>query len=228
MPLEFATQLPGEGTALHGGRDFARPAPASPFVPTVHANFRYLTKGERWWFGGGADLTPYYPTRCRTVIHFHRRLEKASAISMQGGELREAQEDCDDYFFSSLIAVKLVGSAASSSITWTAPGRIFSLSLALAGDQFLARTFRFWNAASTSRTAPSRRHFKSIAARTMSSSTCSTTVERCSAKTGGRIESILMSLPPKVRWEYQYQVVGSGEAELTEYYLNPRTQADGD
>ncbi|MGH7170974.1 MAG: coproporphyrinogen III oxidase, partial [Gemmataceae bacterium] len=68
---EFAQQVPGEG------RDFTACGislvlhPRSPMVPTVHANFRFLTKGERQWFGGGADLTPYYPWR-EDVIHFHK------------------------------------------------------------------------------------------------------------------------------------------------------------
>src|SRR5262249_27590732 len=68
---EFAAQIPGEG------RDFTAAGvslvlhPRSPRVPTVHANFRFLTKGTRQWFGGGADLTPYYPY-CEDVIHFHR------------------------------------------------------------------------------------------------------------------------------------------------------------
>ena len=45
--------------------------PRSPLVPTVHANFRYLTHGSKAWFGGGADLTPYYPFK-EDVVHFHR------------------------------------------------------------------------------------------------------------------------------------------------------------
>ncbi len=45
--------------------------PRNPMAPTVHANFRFLTKGPRQWFGGGADLTPYYPYR-DDVIHFHQ------------------------------------------------------------------------------------------------------------------------------------------------------------
>src|SRR6266850_4350472 len=68
---ELTAQIPGEG------RDFTATGislvlhPRNPLVPTVHANWRFLTKGERQWFGGGADLTPYYPFR-EDVIHFHR------------------------------------------------------------------------------------------------------------------------------------------------------------
>jgi len=55
--------------SLGEGLDFALAAsrwfgnPRNPMAPTVHANFRYITKGDRSWFGGGADLTPYYPYR---------------------------------------------------------------------------------------------------------------------------------------------------------------------
>src|SRR5437016_4555428 len=73
---EFAKQIPGEG------RDFTACGvslllhPRNPFVPTVHMNYRFLTKGAKRWFGGGADLTPYYPFR-EDVVHFHRTLRDA-------------------------------------------------------------------------------------------------------------------------------------------------------
>src|SRR6516165_4823447 len=71
MSETFAREVAGEG------RDFTACGislvlhPRSPMVPTVHANFRFLTKGERAWFGGGADLTPFYPFR-EDVIAFHK------------------------------------------------------------------------------------------------------------------------------------------------------------
>src|SRR5690348_11008113 len=70
MPEDFAASVPGEG------RDFTATGvslvlhPRSPMVPTVHANFRFLTKGGKEWFGGGADLTPYYAYQ-DDVIYFH-------------------------------------------------------------------------------------------------------------------------------------------------------------
>ena len=60
---EFARQIPGEGQAFSATGLSVVLHPHSPLVPTVHANFRFLSKGERQWFGGGADLTPYYPQR---------------------------------------------------------------------------------------------------------------------------------------------------------------------
>ena len=89
MSEEFAKQVPGEG------RDFTACGvslvlhPRSPMVPTVHANFRFLTKGDRQWFGGGADLTPYYPYR-EDVIHFHRVWQRRLHAARPADRLRRA------------------------------------------------------------------------------------------------------------------------------------------
>ena len=60
MAEDFAKQIPGEGRNFTAAGVSLVLHPRSPFVPTVHANFRFLTAEQ--WFGGGADLTPYYPT----------------------------------------------------------------------------------------------------------------------------------------------------------------------
>ena len=68
---EFAKQLPGDGLSFMAAGVSLVLHPLSPLVPTVHANFRHLTHGSKSWFGGGADLTPYYPVK-EDVIHFHK------------------------------------------------------------------------------------------------------------------------------------------------------------
>src|SRR5438445_11886793 len=60
MSEEFSRQIPGEGRAFTACGISLVLHPTSPMIPTVHANFRFLIKGSRQWFGGGADLTPYY------------------------------------------------------------------------------------------------------------------------------------------------------------------------
>src|SRR4051794_67821 len=98
MSEEFAKQVPGEG------RDFTATGislvlhPRSPMVPTVHANWRFLTKGERQWFGGGADLTPYYPWR-EDVIHFHRTWRDVCTRHGPRVDYAHVKKWCDDYFF---------------------------------------------------------------------------------------------------------------------------------
>ena len=49
--------------------------PRNPFIPTVHLNYRYFEAGPVWWFGGGIDLTPYYPFD-EDVVHFHQTLKE--------------------------------------------------------------------------------------------------------------------------------------------------------
>src|SRR5262245_9692068 len=58
---EFAKQLPGDGRSFRATGISLVLHPRSPMIPTVHANFRFLMHGAKWWFGGGADLTPFYP-----------------------------------------------------------------------------------------------------------------------------------------------------------------------
>src|SRR5262249_42261241 len=72
---EFARQIPGEGREFNATGVSLVLHPHNPMVPTVHANFRFITKGSKQspkqWFGGGADLTPYYPYR-EDAVHFHQ------------------------------------------------------------------------------------------------------------------------------------------------------------
>src|SRR5439155_10632952 len=68
---ELAATLPGDGLTFFATGVSLVLHPRSPRVPTVHANFRCLRRGGARWFGGGADLTPYYPVR-EDVVHFHR------------------------------------------------------------------------------------------------------------------------------------------------------------
>jgi coproporphyrinogen III oxidase len=68
--------------------------PVSPQVPTVHANYRYFEQPDRWWFGGGADLTPYVP-REDLFKHFHQTLKSASASP---DKFQQMKIECDHYF----------------------------------------------------------------------------------------------------------------------------------
>ncbi|MGE3809602.1 MAG: oxygen-dependent coproporphyrinogen oxidase, partial [Gemmataceae bacterium] len=95
---EFAKQIPG------AGRDFTATGislvihPRNPYVPTVHANFRFLTKGEKQWFGGGADLTPYYPFR-EDVVAFHKVWQRVCRQHASVADYQRLKKWCDEYFF---------------------------------------------------------------------------------------------------------------------------------
>ncbi|MBL8208940.1 MAG: coproporphyrinogen III oxidase, partial [Blastocatellia bacterium] len=98
MDPAFAGQLPGEGTAFTAAGVSLVFHPRSPIIPTVHANFRFLTKGDRAWFGGGADLTPYYP-KLEDVVHFHKTWQAVCEGHPGIGDYPAMKTACDDYFF---------------------------------------------------------------------------------------------------------------------------------
>src|SRR3954447_8158472 len=97
MSEEFAKQVPGEGRDFYATGISLVLHPRSPRVPTVHANFRYISKGDRAWFGGGADLTPYYPVR-GDVVHFHRTWKAVCDRHPAVADPRAMKEECDRYF----------------------------------------------------------------------------------------------------------------------------------
>ena len=98
MAEEFAQQVPGQGREFYATGISLVLHPRSPLVPTVHANFRFLAKGERQWFGGGADLTPYYPFR-EDVVHFHAVWKAVCDRHAPLVDYRALKETCDRYFY---------------------------------------------------------------------------------------------------------------------------------
>ncbi|HMP59060.1 MAG TPA: oxygen-dependent coproporphyrinogen oxidase, partial [Gemmatales bacterium] len=98
LPEELAGTMPGSGRAFKATGVSLVLHPQSPLVPTVHANFRFLAKGEAWWFGGGADLTPSYPFR-DDVIHFHRTWRTVCQRHGPPIDYARFKTWCDEYFF---------------------------------------------------------------------------------------------------------------------------------
>ena len=71
--------------------------PRNPYIPTVHLNYRYFEAGPVWWFGGGADLTPYYPF-AEDAAHFHRTF-KAACDAHHAEYYPVFKRWCDEYFY---------------------------------------------------------------------------------------------------------------------------------
>jgi coproporphyrinogen III oxidase len=227
---EFAAQIPGEG------RDFTAAGislvlhPRSPLVPTVHANFRYLTKGTGRWFGGGADLTPYYPFR-QDVIHFHRIWKQVCERHPAVADHARFKKWCDDYFFlkhrgeprgvGGIFFDYLEGDFDALFAFVQDCGNAFL-------DSYLPIVRRHHNEPYTER----QRAFQEVRrGRYVEFNLLYDRGTIFGLQTGGRVESILMSLPPVVRWEYDYRPEpGSREAELYDVFLKPRdwaSEADG-
>src|SRR4051794_36078615 len=95
---EFAAQLPaGDGLDFFACGMSLVLHPLNPRVPTTHANFRCLERGSAIRFGGGADLTPYYPER-EDVVHFHRTW-KTACDRHDAAFYPKYKKWCDEYFF---------------------------------------------------------------------------------------------------------------------------------
>jgi coproporphyrinogen III oxidase len=225
MSEEFAKQVPGEG------RDFTACGvslvlhPRSPMIPTVHANFRFLTKGERQWFGGGGDLTPYYPYR-EDVIHFHRVLRGACVRHAPLIDYARLKKWCDEYFYlPHRDEPRGVGGLFFDHLEGDHE-RLFAF-VRDCGDAFLDAYLPIVERRKNEPYTERERLFQEFRrGRYVEFNLIYDRGTLFGLKTGGRIESILMSLPPVVRWRYDYRPEpGTREAELYEVYLKPRDWA---
>ena len=91
---EFASKLQGDGNKLWATGISLIIHPRNPKIPTVHANFRMIEQGGKFWFGGGADLTPFYPIE-EDFLHFHQTWKKACEPY---GVYASMKKTCDEYF----------------------------------------------------------------------------------------------------------------------------------
>ncbi len=226
MSEEFAKQVPGEG------RDFTACGislvlhPRSPMVPTVHANFRFLTNGERQWFGGGADLTPYYPYR-EDVVHFHQVWKRVCTRHAPLIDYAQLKKWCDEYFF---LPHRGEARGVGGLFFDYLQGDLDALFAFVrdCGDNFLEAYLPIARRRKDEPYTERERAFQELRrGRYVEFNLLYDRGTIFGLKTGGRTESILMSLPPRVRWEYDWRPEpGSREAELFDVYLKPRDWAD--
>ncbi|HTK74551.1 MAG TPA: oxygen-dependent coproporphyrinogen oxidase [Gemmataceae bacterium] len=223
---EFAAQIPGEGRQFTATGISLVLHPRNPFVPTVHANFRFLSKGSRQWFGGGADLTPYYPFR-EDVIHFHRCWKNVCARHEPLVNYRQMKEACDRYFYlPHRDETRGVGGIFFDYLEGDLEA-IFAFVRA-AGDSFLDAYDPIVRCRKDLPFTDRQRQFQQYRrGRYVEFNLLYDRGTTFGLKTGGRTESILMSLPPIARWQYDFRTEpGSPEAELTEEYLKPHDWAE--
>jgi len=225
MSPEFAAQLPGEGLDFTAAGVSLVLHPRNPFVPTVHANFRFLTKGSKQWFGGGADLTPYYPYR-EDAIHFHRTWKTVCTRHGPPVDYPRFKKWCDEYFF---LAHRQEARGVGGIFFDYLEGDFDTLFAFVqdCGDHFLDAYVPIVSRRKNERYTDEQRSFQEFRrGRYVEFNLIYDRGTIFGLKTGGRTESILMSLPPVVRWRYDYHPQpGSREAELYEF-LKPRDWAE--
>ena len=221
---EFARQIPGDGVKFSAAGVSLVIHPRSPFVPTVHANFRHLTHGSRSWFGGGADLTPYYPFP-EDVVHFHKTWKCVCDQHAAVADHARMKKDCDEYFFlKHRNEARGVGGIFFDYAEATEG--VFAFVRA-AANQFLDAYLPIVERRKGLSYTPDERYFQEVRrGRYVEFNLVYDRGTLFGLKTDGRTESILMSLPPVVRYVYDYRPApGSREAELTDYWLKPRDWA---
>lgn len=197
--------------------------PKNPFVPTIHANWRYFemynSNGEivTSWFGGGQDLTPYYFFK-EDVIHFHKNCKKV-CDKYSPDFYTQFKESCDNYFWNThRNESRGVGGLFFDYLKETSD---FSIQdrfdfVCEVGNNFLESYLPIVNARKNTPFSKDNRRWQEIRrGRYVEFNLVHDRGTLFGLKTNGRIESILMSLPPKVQWKYNYlPIEGSKEAEL--------------
>ncbi|MHC5032126.1 MAG: oxygen-dependent coproporphyrinogen oxidase [Planctomycetota bacterium] len=205
FPPDFARQLPGTGTAFFATGVSIVIHPLSPHVPTVHGNFRFLEHGDKSWFGGGADLTPYY-FHAEDKEHFHQVWRAVCEKHGTVADYDAFRDACDRYFY-------LPHRQERRGV-----GGIFFDNLFVEDDDARARAAAFVTDAGhafleaylpiakrrvdTPVSPEQRRWHEHRRGRYVEFNLLHDRGTVFGLRTGGRTESILMSLPPRVQWGY--------------------------
>ncbi|MGB3559469.1 MAG: oxygen-dependent coproporphyrinogen oxidase [Geitlerinemataceae cyanobacterium] len=222
--------------------------PRSPYIPTVHLNYRYFEAGPVWWFGGGADLTPYYPF-AEDAAHFHNTFKQA--CDRHHDEYYSVfKRWCDEYFYlKHRNETRGVGglffdyqdgrgelyrgpdpqgeAARYSQEVGDAGDRSWEDLFAFAqscGNAFIPAYEPIVDRRRNTEYGERERNFQLYRrGRYVEFNLVYDRGTIFGLQTNGRTESILMSLPPLVRWEYAYEPEpGTPEAELYDTFLKPQ------
>jgi len=200
--------------------------PNNPYVPTTHANFRFFLAENSsdepvWWFGGGFDLTPYYPFR-EDVVSWHQHA--FDACGDFGDDIYPRfKKWCDEYFFlKNRNETRGVGGLFFDDLNEFGFERSFEFTRTL-GDRFLDAYLPIVRARKDHPFGDRQREFQLYRrGRYVEFNLLYDRGTLFGLQSDGRTESILMSLPPRVRWEYDWHPEpGSPEADLYENYLSP-------
>jgi coproporphyrinogen III oxidase len=204
--------------------------PRNPYVPTVHMNVRFfVATSDRvqpvWWFGGGMDLTPYYGFD-EDATHFHRTCH--ATLAPFGQELYgRFKKRCDEYFFlKHRNEPRGIGGIFFDDLNQPDFATCFALTRAV-GESFLAAYLPIVERRRDAVYGERERNFQAYRrGRYVEFNLVYDRGTLFGLQSGGRTEAILMSLPPIVRWRYDWKPeAGSAEARLYTDFLRAREWA---
>jgi coproporphyrinogen III oxidase len=198
--------------------------PRNPYAPTVHMNVRMLTakpegKDAVCWFGGGMDLTPYYAFE-EDAAAFHRTCRDALA-PFGGDKYPRFKKWCDEYFYlKHRNEQRGVGGVFFDDFSELGPEQSFAMMRAV-GDAFLPAYLPILKARKDTPYGEREREFQLYRrGRYVEFNLVWDRGTHFGLQSGGRTESILLSMPPLASWSYQRQAAsGSPEAELCTKFL---------
>ena len=213
--------------------------PRNPYVPTVHMNVRFFTtrpgsdpkrggpgSDPVWWFGGGMDLTPYYPFE-EDCIHFHRA-NKEALDRIDPSLHPRFKKACDGYFFLKHRGEpRGIGGTFFDDFDEGGFAKSFSVMQAV-GDAFLPAYVPIVEKRRALKFGERERDFQAYRrGRYVEFNLVWDRGTLFGLQSGGRSESILMSLPPVVKWRYDWKPkAASPEAKLATFLLPPRDWAN--
>ena len=228
----FGDQMPPSATKSRpelAGRGFEAAGvslvlhPNNPYIPTTHANFRIFHAGDDiWWFGGGYDLTPYYPFE-EDVVGWH---ETARAACEPFGDdvYPRYKKWCDEYFYlKHRNETRGVGGLFFDDLNEDGFERSFEFVQSV-GNSFMKAYAPIVKRRKDHPYGERQRDFQLYRrGRYVEFNLIYDRGTLFGLQSGGRTESILMSLPPVVNFRYNFTPEpGSAEAELYDYYLKPK------
>ncbi len=232
----YGNQLPRSATAARPeleGRDFQAVGvslvihPHNPHIPTSHANVRFFIAEKEnaeavWWFGGGFDLTPYYPVR-EDVIHWHKTA-KAACDPFGDSVYKKYKQCCDEYFYlKHRDETRGVGGLFFDDLNEWGFEKSFEFMQSI-GNAFIPAYRPIVSKNKNKTYGETERDFQLYRrGRYVEYNLVYDRGTLFGLQTGGRTESILMSLPPLVKWRYNWKPEpGSKEADLYDHYLKPQ------
>ncbi len=214
---QFAKMLTGTGDEMWAAGISLIIHPKNPKVPTVHANFRMIHQGEKFWFGGGADLTPYYPHE-EDFHYFHQVWKNACSPY---GCYDQMKKTCDDYFNNHHRGLEMRGIGGiffdhfNSGNTPSDMEMVKDLSNHFIQSYFpivKKRMSENWNADDEDFMLHRRGRYVEF-------NLLHDRGTLFGLKTNGRIDSILISLPARCKFSYQYAPQkGSPQEKMWSYY----------
>lgn len=211
----FAKNLQGSGDEMWAAGISLIIHPINPKVPTVHANFRMIHQGDKFWFGGGADLTPYFPEE-EDFSYFHNVWKKAT-----GPQYEEMKKTCDEYFTNTHRGHEMRGIGGiffdhyNSGNVEADFQKVTHLSNHFIESYFpivKKRMTENWNAEDEDFMLHRRGRYVEF-------NLLHDRGTLFGLKTNGRVDSILISLPARCNFSYQYRPAeGSLHEKMMTYY----------